>query len=291
MLAALACAAGFGLAERTRADTLLRPSIDPQTPASVRRGMPPPVQASAVSGPDDAVRLRGSLPGDDITGALPAPGLERAPGLSGEGLFGSVELPVRTTVASARWYAILSDGPSAYFEACAPGQACTAPLHKAFEAVKAARPPGLSLELLRDVNAAVNRSLAFRSDDEIWGMSDYWASPAESASKGAGDCEDFAIAKFGMLQAMGVPTTAMRIAVVKDVRKGIGHALLVVRAGGVSWVLDNQAADVRPDTAVAGYMPLYSLGIDGAWVHGFRRPGPVSSGEPTRSLALRPSLN
>lgn len=282
---------GFGVSEHTRADTLLRPSIDPETPARARHTKAVQAGASAAVAPDDAVRLRGSLPGDDITGALPAPGLERAPGLTGEGLFGSVELPVRTTVASARWHAILAERPSAYFEDCAPGQACNAPLHRAFEAVKAARPPGLSLELLRDVNAAVNRSLAFRSDEEVWGVSDYWASPAEAAAKGAGDCEDFAIAKFGMLQAMGVPPGSMRIAVVKDLRKGIGHALLVVRAGGVSWVLDNQAAEVRPDTAVSGYMPLYTVGTDGAWVHGIRRPGPVSAVDPARSLALRPTLN
>lgn len=291
MLAALACVAGFGLADHTRAEVLLRPSLDPAAPAPSRREKPRPVQAAPAARPDDAVRLRGSLSGDEVTGALSAPGLERPPGLTGEGLFGSVELPVRTTIASARWFAILSEGPAAYFEACAAGQPCTAPLHTAFEAVRAARPPGLSLELLRDVNAAVNRSLAFRGDDEIWGRSDYWASPAETAAKGAGDCEDFAIAKFGMLQAMGVPTGSMRIAVVKDLRKGIGHALLVVRTGGVSWILDNQAADVRPDTVVTGYMPLYSLGPDGAWVHGQRRPGPVSSADPARSLALRPALN
>ncbi|WP_293866195.1 transglutaminase-like cysteine peptidase [uncultured Alsobacter sp.] len=281
----------LGDVEHTRADTLLRPSIVPgAAPTKARRPLQVPANPSvrkAAAPPE----LRGSLPGDDITGALPSPGLERAPGLTGEGLFGSVELPVRTTVASARWNAILADDPARYFQACTSGQACGAPLHKAYEAVKGAHAAGLSLELLRDVNAAVNRSLAFRSDEEVWGVSDYWASPGEAASKGAGDCEDFAIAKFGMLRAMGVSGDLMRIAVVKDLRKGIGHAILVVRVGGVSWVLDNQALDVRPDTAVTGYMPLYTVGTQGAWVHGVRRPASVSAGAETRPVALRPSLN
>lgn len=234
--------------------------------------------------------LRGSL-NDDVTGALPPAALGRLPGGIGDGLFGSVEVPVRSTVASERWRSILAQDPGRYFESCVDGPICAAPLHKAFEAIASTRGQGLSLEALRDVNAAVNLAIAFRSDDVVWGVPDYWASPAETAAKGAGDCEDFAIAKFGMLRALGVPSSMMRIAVVKDLRKNIGHALLVVRAGDVSWILDNQAPDVRPDTAVTGYMPLYTLGVDSAWIHGVRRPGPTAAGDVTRPAALKPSLN
>lgn len=237
-----------------------------------------------------ATGLRGSI-NDDVTGALPPAALGRLPGGIGEGLFGSVEVPVRSAVSSDRWRSILAQDPGRYFDACVEGPICAAPLHKAFEAIAGKRGPGLSLEMLRDVNAAVNRAIAFRSDDLVWGAQDYWASPAETAAKGAGDCEDFAIAKFGMLRALGVPSSMMRIAVVKDLRKNIGHALLVVRAGDVSWILDNQAPDVRPDTAVTGYMPLYTLGVDSAWIHGVRRPGPTAAGDVTRPAALKPSLN
>jgi predicted transglutaminase-like cysteine proteinase len=234
--------------------------------------------------------LRGSI-NDEVTGALPPAALGRLPGGIGDGLFGSVEVPVRSTVASDRWRSILAQDPGRYFDACAEGPICAAQLHKAFEAIAGRRGPELSLEMLRDVNAAVNRAIAFRSDDLVWGVEDYWASPAETAAKGAGDCEDFAIAKFGMLRALGVPASMMRIAVVKDLRKNIGHALLVVRTGDVSWILDNQAPEVRPDTAVTGYMPLYTLGVDSAWIHGVRRPGPTAAGDAARPVALKPSLN
>lgn len=241
--------------------------------------------------------LRGTLPADEITGALPPGGLAREAG-QGEGLFGSVELPVASLNVSARWKQILDDDPAAFFARCAAGEACRSALHRGYETVRARHEGALmSLELLRDVNAAVNGALRYRSDAEVWGTADYWAEPSESATRGAGDCEDFAIAKFGMLAALGVPGPDMRIAVVKDLRRGIGHAVLAVRVGDVSWVLDNQSPDVKPDRAIGTYMPLYSVSVAGSFVHGIRRPVPLASLAPVRELAaaedrpgLRPSL-
>lgn len=291
--AALVCASCWAVGAPALADVRAQPPNTRARPVPNGSGQSESLKVPELN-PDrsgvGAAGLRGSV-NHDVTGALPPAALGRLPGGIGDGLFGSVEVPVRSTVASDRWRTILVQDPGRYFDACVEGPICAAPLHKAFEAIAGSRGPGLSLEMLRDVNAAVNRAVAFRSDDLVWGVQDYWASPAETAAKGAGDCEDFAIAKFGMLRALGVPASMMRIAVVKDLRKNIGHALLVVRAGDVSWILDNQSPDVRPDTAVTGYRPLYSLGVDSAWIHGVRRPGPTATSDATRPVALKPSLN
>ncbi len=76
-------------------------------------------------------------------------------------------------------------------------------------------------------------------DQKNWGKSDYWATPIEFLTYG-GDCEDFAIAKYVSLRALGVPDRAMRIAIVKDTQKGIAHAILIVYTEDGPMVLDNQ---------------------------------------------------
>ena len=43
----------------------------------------------------------------------------------------------------------------------------------------------------------------FADDTEIWGEPDYWATVLETLGRGAGDCEDFSIAKYVTLKAMG----------------------------------------------------------------------------------------
>ena len=47
---------------------------------------------------------------------------------------------------------------------------------------------------LQAVNQFFNRRIAFRDDSEVWGQTDYWASPLEALDKGAGDCEASAFA-------------------------------------------------------------------------------------------------
>src|SRR4051794_26131803 len=48
---------------------------------------------------------------------------------------------------------------------------------------------------LDTVNHFFNGRIVFRDDLQVWHTEDYWASPLETLQQGAGDCEDFAIAK------------------------------------------------------------------------------------------------
>jgi predicted transglutaminase-like cysteine proteinase len=89
---------------------------------------------------------------------------------------------------------------------------------------------------LKRVNSSVNRSIKPRND----GGADVW-----SANASSGDCEDYVLAKRAALVRAGVPASSLRIAYVKT-KRGVGHAVLVVKTNGKDLVLDNLTATIRP---------------------------------------------
>ena len=92
---------------------------------------------------------------------------------------------------------------------------------------KLSRYEGLNLKTMaKRINDLVNKE-RYIVDAKNWGKSDYWATPIEFLSRG-GDCEDFAIAKYTALRALGVPEERLRVAIVHDKEKNIPHAVLVV---------------------------------------------------------------
>lgn len=117
------------------------------------------------------------------------------------------------------------------------------------------------------VNDLMNRSIRYEDDSMVWGRSDYWASPTETFQKGAGDCEDYAAAKYFTLKMLGFKDEDMRIVVLKDTRKNELHAILVVENRGMNYVLDNQNQNVVADTQIAYYQPIYSINQNSWWKH------------------------
>ena len=65
------------------------------------------------------------------------------------------------------------------------------------------------------VNDFFNRRIVFASDQEVWGQTDYWASPLEMFEKGRGDCEDYVIGKYFSLVAAGMPSSRLRLVYVR----------------------------------------------------------------------------
>ena len=63
------------------------------------------------------------------------------------------------------------------------------------------------------VNMLLN-GLRYASDMETTGEEDHWDTPLEFLARGAGDCEDFAIAKYFMLLETGTPPELLRLAFV-----------------------------------------------------------------------------
>ncbi len=120
-------------------------------------------------------------------------------------------------------------------------------------------------EQLVAVNAYMN-ARPYVTDATNWGKKDYWATPAEFLNR-SGDCEDYAIAKFFALKRLGWNADALRLAAVKDLDRGAGHAVLIAYHDDRSWLLDNQIKQVVETGTVRRYEPVYSINENSWWRH------------------------
>jgi predicted transglutaminase-like cysteine proteinase len=130
----------------------------------------------------------------------------------------------------------------------------------------------------RDQLIAVNAYMNARpyvTDARNWGENDYWATPAEFLTR-SGDCEDYAIAKFFALKRLGWNADALRVAAVKDLDRGAGHAVLIAFDGDKSWLLDNQIKQVVETGTVRRYEPVYSINEHAWWRHRVVAPSPAT---------------
>lgn len=122
------------------------------------------------------------------------------------------------------------------------------------------------VDQIRKVNSYVNQ-VRYVEDNRLWNKSDYWATPAEFFARGAGDCEDFAIAKYHALKMLGFSKDQMRLVVVQDTIKNIPHAILVVYTQNGSYILDNQEKTAKKAERVSRYKPIYSINETAWWRH------------------------
>jgi len=97
-----------------------------------------------------------------------------------------------------------------------------------------------------------------------WGITDYWETPLEFLMF-AGDCEDFAIAKFFSLLRLGFSNDEMQIVIVQDQNLRVPHAVLAVTLDGTNYILDNQIPQVVPDTLIHHYTPYYGVNLTSWW--------------------------
>ncbi|MFN3932429.1 MAG: transglutaminase-like cysteine peptidase [Brevundimonas sp.] len=122
---------------------------------------------------------------------------------------------------------------------------------------------GSTIDRMMAVDRAVN-ALPYVADSRNWGVADYWETPEEMFTRG-GDCEGFALTKYFALRELGVRDDAMRIAIVWDRRDLEEHAVLLVRAGGDTWILDNKTArPVRLADDSERYRLIYHVNGSGA---------------------------
>lgn len=127
---------------------------------------------------------------------------------------------------------------------------------------------------LERVNGFFNRHIRFTDDSRIWGESDYWASPLETIGRGAGDCEDFTIAKYTALRLLGVPVSKLRLTYVNAKIGGAGsglsqaHMVLTYYESprDTPLVLDNLVGDIRPADQRPDLVPVFGFNSDGLWV-------------------------
>jgi predicted transglutaminase-like cysteine proteinase len=121
-------------------------------------------------------------------------------------------------------------------------------------------------EKIARVNQFFN-GLRFIPDDEHWQQVDYWATPLEFIASNGGDCEDFAIAKFFTLKALGVDGERMRLAYVKALELNQAHMVLVYYPAPDKepLVLDNLVNDILPASQRKDLQPVYSFNAEGLW--------------------------
>lgn len=191
------------------------------------------------------------------------------------GIFGTVAVPVSAVRMSGRWQEILAERPERFLrEPCPANEAlCATPIMRRWQEIlsrrgELSRDP---LSALQAVNALVNSSVRYVRDIDALGLEDQWASPLDTVRRGIGDCEDYALLKMAMLTSLGFEPGSLQLVVgILDVRK-LGHSVLTVTTQGQVLILDNLSDGVQRDRDISDYRPLYSLGSEGAWLHGYRR--------------------
>lgn len=123
-------------------------------------------------------------------------------------------------------------------------------------------------EKLEKVNRFFNSRIRFANDVDVWGIQDYWATPIEFLCKGAGDCEDFAIAKYFTIKAMGGDDEKLRITYVKAIQYNIHHMVLTYYSEPEAepLVLDNLVDSISPASKRTDLMPIFGFNGSGLWL-------------------------
>lgn len=133
---------------------------------------------------------------------------------------------------------------------------------------------------VREVNQFFNQRLHYMEDIELWKQVDYWATPLESMSKGSGDCEDYAFAKYFTLRELGVAPQKLRMIYVKARIGGPGstitqaHMVLAYYPAPTvePMVLDSLISSIMPASQRSDLQPVFSFNGDGIWVGGGSAP-------------------
>jgi predicted transglutaminase-like cysteine proteinase len=113
------------------------------------------------------------------------------------------------------------------------------------------------------INRAVNMTIRSTSDWVQYGSGDFWASPLQTLGNGAGDCEDYAIVKYAALRELGVLPDDLRLVIVQDEKRDVGHAVVAVRHDQHWLILDNRTMAILDADDVRDYRPLFALDQQG----------------------------
>ncbi|WP_024512765.1 transglutaminase-like cysteine peptidase [Bradyrhizobium sp. ARR65] len=142
-----------------------------------------------------------------------------------------------------------------------------------------------------EINRAINLAIHPMSDLAQYGEVDVWSSPLATFDRGAGDCEDYAIAKFVALRQAGVSAKDLRIIIMRDVFHGGDHAVAAARLDGHWLMLDNQRMAMVEDSYVRNYRPLFVM--DEQHLKKYADPELLAAGpdrDAAPSIAAQPGL-
>jgi predicted transglutaminase-like cysteine proteinase len=203
-----------------------------------------------------AYSLRDSLTGPaDIQSFTPSEPFGLATSMLSEGPLRAKWLEVESAIAAETSIIANCDTDR---EHCA-----SRPALRFLEIVKAAAARE-GLARLGEINRAFNLAIRPVSDQAQYGVEDRWASPLATLASGAGDCEDYAIAKLVALRAAGVPANDLRLVIIRETATGEDHAVVTARADGRWRVLDNRTFIMIDDSELNKYRPLFAIDAEGA---------------------------
>jgi len=138
---------------------------------------------------------------------------------------------------------------------------------------------------LGEINRAINLSIRAVDDIVQHGQIDVWSSPLATFYRGAGDCEDYAIAKYFSLVASGMPVSKLRLVYVRAQLGGQVQAHMVlayyVSPGAEPLILDSLVTEVRPASRRPDLTPVFSFNSEGLW----QGVGAQSAGDPVARLS------
>lgn len=147
-------------------------------------------------------------------------------------------------------------------------------------------------ERLAFINDWVNQLVDQQSDEP---GRDLWATPCETLARGAGDCEDSAIAKFFLLRASGVAAPALRL--LYTWRRPLetpalrrAHMVATARLPFEDpWVLDSINVLIVPLSQRDDLVPVFSFDDQQLWPRVDAQPLPPQRSElkPWRELLRR----
>lgn len=123
-------------------------------------------------------------------------------------------------------------------------------------------------ERIHRANQFMNRHIDFSTDARHWRKEDYWATPLESLGSGYGDCEDYAIAKYVTLRAMGVADEKLRLMYVRALKVNEPHMVLIYfeNPEDLPYVLDNLDPEIKTANRRSDLRPIYSFNASGLWM-------------------------
>lgn len=123
---------------------------------------------------------------------------------------------------------------------------CLQDIDPTYEGDPPDQPTQDGFDAIRDWVAA---NIEYKTDEEQWGIEEYWQTPEETLSLRTGDCEDFAILLCTLLRAYGISGEQIYVAVGID-DDGYGHAFLIE-----DWYLDGEWRAIEPQVGTQTFPP------------------------------------
>ena len=137
-------------------------------------------------------------------------------------------------------------------------KACTPAAARFLSIIEAARARS-GLARIGEINRAINLVIRPMSDEAQFGAADVWTTPLMTFASGAGDCEDYAIAKYVALRQAGMAARDLRLVILHNRLAHEDHAVTAARLDGRWLILDNQRMALLADSQMRNVTPLLAL--------------------------------